>query len=81
MDLFTFQENDLYFSRNGETQSRYYAQWEAAAYMNKLHHNLPHEMLGNESSLVDICHLGNDLGTWFGAFCSWNFSNVVLWTL
>ena len=81
MYLFTFQENDLYSFRNGVTQSRNNAQWEAAAHTNKLQHNLLHEMQGNESSLDDMCHLGNDLGTWFGAFCSWNFSNVVLGTL
>ena len=60
MDLFTFHESDLYFSRNGSTQSRYNAQWEAAAHMNKLHHKLLQEMQGNESSLDDMCHLGND---------------------
>ena len=81
MDLCIFQESDLYFSRNGITQSRINAQWKAAAHMNKLQHNLLHEMLGNESSLDDMCHLGNDLGTWFGAFCLWNFSNMVLGTL
>ena len=35
---------------------------EAAAHMNKLQHNLLQEMQGNESSLDDMCHLGNDLG-------------------
>ena len=48
MDLFTFQEDDFCFFRNGVTQSRYNAQWEAAAHMNKLQHNLQHEMQGNE---------------------------------
>ena len=48
--------------------------------MNKLQHNVLHEMQGNEFKLDDMCHLGNDLGTWFGAFCSWNFSKMVLWT-
>ena len=81
MNLFTFQENDRYFSRNGATQSRDNAQWEAAAHMNKLQHNLLHEMQGNESLLDDMCHLGNDLAIWFAAFCSWNITNVVLGTL
>ena len=81
MYLFNFQGNDLYSSRNGVTQSRNNTQWEAAAHMNKLPHNLLHEMLGNESSLDDMCHPRNDLGTWFGAFGLWNFSNVVPGTL
>ena len=57
MDLFTFQENDLYFSRNGATQSRNIDQWEAAAHMNKLQHNLLQRMSKSELSGDDFGYL------------------------
>ena len=60
MDLFIFHEHDLYFFRNGATQSRLNAQWEAAAHMNKLPHNLLQRMSESELPGDDFGYLEGD---------------------
>ena len=61
MDLCIFQESDLYFSRNGVTQSRINAQWRLQHTNTSCSTNFYNEWVKSELSGDDLGYLEGDL--------------------
>ena len=62
IDLCTFQESYLHFSRNGETQSRINAQWRLQHTNTSCSTNFYNEWVKSELLQDDLLHLGGDFG-------------------